>query len=89
MASQLHFSEIALADGFEEPVVADVRVVRARGHGVAAAHAEGTARRAGALLRTARRQRCMLHGDKNDHYNQPVHNALAFYSIEHRLACRV
>lgn len=29
VASQLHFSEIALADGFEEPVVADVRVVRA------------------------------------------------------------
>lgn len=50
MASQFHFSEVSLADGFEEPVVADVRVVRARGHGVAAARAEGTARHAGALL---------------------------------------
>lgn len=64
MASQFHFSEVALADGFEEPVVADVRVVGARGHGVAAARAKGSTRRAGALLRTARRQRRMLHGDE-------------------------
>lgn len=64
MASQFHFSEVALADGFEEPVVADVGFIRARGHGVAAARAEGTTRHASALLRTARRQRRMLHGDE-------------------------
>lgn len=61
VASQFHFSKVALADGFEEPVVADVWVVWARGHGIAAARTEGTARHAGALLRTACRQRRMLH----------------------------
>lgn len=64
MTSQFHFSEVALADGFEKPVVADVRVVRARGHGVAAARTEGPTRHAGALLRAARRQGRMLHGDE-------------------------
>ena len=62
VAGQFDFGEVALADGLEEPVVADVRlIVRAGSHGVPAACAEGAARHARALVRPTRRQRRMLH----------------------------
>lgn len=41
MACQLHFGEIALADGLEQPVVADVwQFVRAGGDGIPATGSE-------------------------------------------------
>lgn len=64
VASQFNFSKVALADGFEEPVVADVRVVWARGHGVTAACTKGSTRRTSALLRAASRQRRVLHREE-------------------------
>lgn len=36
VSCQLHFGKVALADGFEEAVVADVGVLLRRGEGVAA-----------------------------------------------------
>lgn len=51
MACQLHFGKIALADGLEQPVVADVRLfVRAGGDGIPATGSERATRPSRALL---------------------------------------
>lgn len=51
VAGQFDFSKVTLADGLQEPVVADVRlIIRAGSHGVPAARAQGTARHARSLI---------------------------------------
>lgn len=68
MSCQLHFGEIALADGLEEAVVADVGVLLRGGEGVAAS------RQAVATRRLCGRDR---------RFHEAVHRGVLQECIEH------
>lgn len=75
MAGQLDFGEVALADGFQQSVVPDVRqLVRTQGDGVSTAGAERAARPAGTFIRAAGRQRGMLR-QEGESVNQSINQS--------------
>lgn len=65
MPGQLDFGKVALADGFQQSVVSDVRqLVRTQGDGVSTAGAERAARPTRTFIRAAGRQGGMLRRGK-------------------------